>query len=74
MYLNSEGFDIVCSVGAAREVGQIELNLIPAIIESHRHGADEWFHSRCTLIVASTESPSYILVVQHLCTYLKLMN
>ena len=42
-------FNVVGSVGPPRVVRQVELNLIPAFVESHGHGADEWFYSCCTL-------------------------
>jgi hypothetical protein len=31
------------------EVGQVELNLIPAVVEPHGHGANEGLHSCCRL-------------------------
>ena len=31
-YLNPKSFDVVCSVSTTSEVGQVELNLIPAIV------------------------------------------
>ena len=61
-----ECLDIVCTVGSPSEIGQVKLNLIPAFIESHRHGADEWFHTRRTLVVRSSESTTHALVVQYL--------
>ena len=66
MDLNSEGLDVVSSVGSPCEVTQIELNLIPSFIQSHRHSTDEGFHSCRALIVACSESPSDILVIKHL--------
>ena len=35
------------TVGAAGEVGQVELDLVPALIQSHGHRANEWFDARC---------------------------
>lgn len=35
------------TVSAAGEVRQIELNLVPPLVEPHGHGADERLHSRC---------------------------
>ena len=37
-----EGLDVVGTVCSSGEIRQVELNLVPALIESHRHGADEW--------------------------------
>ena len=61
-----ECFDIVRTVGSSREIGQVKLNLIPAFIESHWHGADERFHTRRTLVVRRSESTTHALVVQYL--------
>jgi len=66
MYLYSEGLDVVCAVGPAGEVRQVELNLIPSLIESHWHRADEWLHSRGTLVVRRAESTSNVLVIEYL--------
>lgn len=61
-----EGLDVVGTVGTAGEVGQVELNLIPALVESHWHGADEWLHTGGRLIVGGTEAAAHILVIQNL--------
>lgn len=45
VYLDSERFDVDGVVGSGSEVSQVELDLVPALVESHRHGADEWLHS-----------------------------
>ena len=49
--LYAEGFDVVGSVSAASEIGQVELNLVPAFVKSHWHGANERFHAGCALVV-----------------------
>lgn len=64
--LHAQCFHIVGAVRAARKVGQIELNLVPALVESHRHRANERFDARRRLVVAGPEAPSNVLVVQHL--------
>ena len=66
MDLHTEGLDIVGAIGASSEVGQIELDLVPSFVQTHRHGADEWFHSGCALVVTRSESATHILVVKHL--------
>lgn len=66
MNLNAQRFHIVRSVGASREVGQIELDLIPALVQAHRHRADERLDARRRLVVAGAEAPSHVLVVEHL--------
>jgi len=64
--LNSERLDVVGAVCSPREVGKIELDLIPAVVESHRHRANERLHPRRRLIIARPEPTSYVFVVQHL--------
>ena len=39
--LHPQSLDVVCAVGSPSKVGQVELNLIPAIVQSHRHCADK---------------------------------
>ena len=50
-HLNPEGLDVVGAVRATREVAQVELDLIPALVESHGHRADEGLDARRALIV-----------------------
>lgn len=64
--LHAKRFDVIGSVGSPREVGQIELDLIPALVESHRHRADEWLDASGGLVVAGTEASAHIFIVQHL--------
>jgi len=66
MQLDTQRFNIVGAVGAAGEVRQVELNLIPALVQTHRHGTNERLHSRCGLIVGRSKPSSHVLVVQHL--------
>lgn len=65
-YLNSQSLNVVGTVCSACEIGQVELDLIPAIVESHGHGTDEGLDSSRALVVAGTEATSHILVVQDL--------
>ena len=37
-----KGLNVVGTVGSSGEIRQVELNLVPALIKSHWHGADEW--------------------------------
>jgi len=64
--LNPESFYVVSSVSPACKIGQVELNLVPALIEPHGHRADEGLHSSGGLVVAGPESPPHILVIQNL--------
>ena len=45
MNLDSEGFYITGTVSSSGEIRQVELNLIPTLIQSHWHSANEWFYS-----------------------------
>ena len=66
MDLHSKGLYVVGSVSSSGEIRQVELNLIPAFIESHGHGTDERLDSGGRLIVGGSESTSDTLVVQDL--------
>merc|ERR1712070_761837 len=66
MDLNSEGLDIVRAIRTPGEIGQVKLNLVPALIESHRHSTDERLDSSGGLVVGCTEPAADILVVEHL--------
>jgi hypothetical protein len=59
MDLHSKSFNIVGTIGSSSEIGQVELNLIPAFIKSHGHGTDEWLYSSSRLIVGGSESSSH---------------
>ena len=61
-----QSLDVVSTVGSSREIGQVELDLVPALVKSHGHGADEWLDSRRRLVVRSSESAAHVLVIQHL--------
>ena len=64
--LHSQRLDVVGAVRASREVGQVELDLVPAVVQPHRHRADERLHTRRALVVTRPESPSYVLVIENL--------
>ena len=65
-YLDAERFDVVRSVGTTSKIRKIELNLIPAVIETHRHRTDEWFDTRRRLIITRTETTTNVSIVQNL--------
>jgi hypothetical protein len=48
--LHTQRLDVVGSVRATGEVRQIELDLVPALVQPHRHGADERLDTRCGLL------------------------
>ena len=64
--LNSKGLYVVGTVSSSGEIRQIELNLIPSLIKSHRHGANERLDTGGGLIVGSTESSADVLVIKNL--------
>ena len=81
MDLYSQRLDVVCTICSTGEVGQVELDLVPALIKSHGHSADEWLDSGSRLqytvsnvrdkmivylIVGSSESSTDVLVVKDL--------
>jgi hypothetical protein len=61
-----EGLNVVGTVSTTSEIGQVELNLVPALVKSHGHGADEGFYAGGRLIVRGTESPAHVLVIKDL--------
>ena len=63
---HSQCFDVVASIGPSSEIWQVELNLVPPLIQPHRHSADEGLNTGGWLIIAGSKSPSDILVVKNL--------
>ena len=61
-----ECFNIVSTVCTSGEVRQVELDLIPALIKSHGHGANEWLYTGGALIVRGAETSADILVIENL--------
>ena len=66
MDLNTEGLDVVGTVSTSGEVRQVELNLVPALVKSHGHGANEGLDTGGALVVGGTETSADILVVENL--------
>ena len=66
MNLHSQGLNVVGSIGTTSEVGQVELNLIPAFVQTHGHRANEGLHTGRWLVVWCAESASHVFVVKHL--------
>jgi hypothetical protein len=61
-----EGLNVVGTVSSAGEIGQVELDLVPALIKSHGHGADERLDTGGGLVVGGSESTAHALVIEHL--------
>ena len=66
MDLDPERLHVVGPVGSPGEVRQVELDLVPALVQPHGHGADEGLHSGGGLVVTGSEPPPHILVIQDL--------
>jgi len=62
----TQRLDVICSVRAPREIGEVELDLIPTLVQTHRHRANEWLYSCSGLIVGGTEASANALVIEHL--------
>lgn len=65
-HLDPKCLNVVCAIRSPSEVSQVELDLIPPVIQTHWHGADEGLHSGCGLVVAGSKPPADILVIKHL--------
>ena len=63
MDLDPQRLYVVRAVGSPREVGEVELDLVPALVQSHGHRADERLHSGRALVVARAEPTAHVLVV-----------
>jgi len=66
MDLYTQGLNVVGSISTTGEVRKVELDLVPALIKSHGHCADEGLDSRGRLIVGRTEPTADILVIKNL--------
>eukprot|EP00191_Tetraselmis_sp_GSL018_P011050 CAMPEP_0177602144 /NCGR_PEP_ID=MMETSP0419_2-20121207/14697_1 /TAXON_ID=582737 /ORGANISM="Tetraselmis sp., Strain GSL018" /LENGTH=221 /DNA_ID=CAMNT_0019095579 /DNA_START=234 /DNA_END=899 /DNA_ORIENTATION=- len=64
--LNSQGLDVVGTVRPAGEVREVELDLVPSLVKSHRHCADEGLHSGRGLVVGGSEAAPDIFVIKNL--------
>ena len=64
MDLDSKAFNEVRAVCSPREVAQVELHLVPAVIESHGHCADERFYPSDVLVIARSKPSLDVLVIQ----------
>jgi len=64
--LHAQSLDVVGTVSTASEIRQVELDLVPTLVQAHRHGANEGLHTRCGLVVGCPEAPPHVLVIQDL--------
>jgi hypothetical protein len=62
----SQGLHIVRPISSSGEVGKIELDLVPAFVQFHRHCTDEWLYLGIGLVVGSPEPSLDSLIIQNL--------
>ena len=60
------GLDVVGAVSASSKVGEVELDLVPSAVESHRQHAAERVNARGALVVTGAEPTTNVLVVKDL--------
>ena len=61
-----KSLDVVGTVRSPGEIRQVELDLVPALVKSHGHGADEGLDTGGGLIVGGSESTTDVLVIEDL--------
>ena len=66
MDLHSQRLNVVRTISSSCEVREVELDLVPSFVESHRHGTNERLYSSSRLIVRSPEASSDVFVVEDL--------
>jgi len=64
--LHTESLNVICAIGSSSKVRQIELDLIPSLVQTHRHGTNERLHASGRLVVGRAEAAADVLVVQDL--------
>ena len=64
--LYTQRLDVIRSIRPPGEVRQVELNLIPPVVQPHGHGADERLHPCCALVVTRPKTTPDIFIIQHL--------
>ena len=47
--LYPQRLNVVRAVGASCKIGEVELDLVPALVQPHGHGANEGLHPCCRL-------------------------
>ncbi len=64
--LDPESLDIIGAISSPCKIRQIELNLVPSLVQLHRHRANKRFDSGRRLVVGSPEPSPDIFVIQYL--------
>ena len=63
---HSESLNVVATISPSREIRQVELNLVPTLIQSHGHSTNKRLYTSCWLIVRCAESPANVLIIKNL--------
>ena len=63
---NPESFYVVAAVCPASEIGQVKLDLVPALVQPHGHSTDEGLDPGGRLVVGGPEASPYVFVVEDL--------
>ena len=63
---NLQCLNIVCPISSASEISQVELDLVPTVVQPHRHSTYERLDTCCGLIVRGPEPPPDILIIKDL--------
>ena len=66
MQLHSQGFNIISAIRSPGKVTEVELYLIPALVKSHGHCADERLDPGSALVVRGPEPPADVFIVEYL--------
>ena len=64
--LYNKCLNVVRSVRTTREIGQVELNLVPIRVQTHGHGTNEGLHTRRRLVVGRTETTADPSIIEDL--------
>lgn len=65
-HLHAHRLNVSGPVRPPGEVGQVELDLVPAHLQPNGHHADEGVDAGGGSVVADPEPPAKVLIVQHL--------
>merc|ERR1711957_217181 len=59
MQLHTQRLDVVCAISPTCEVGEVELDLIPTLVKSHGHRADEGLDPGRALVIGRSKPSSH---------------
>lgn len=66
MDCHPQSLNVVTAICSSGKIWQVELNLVPPLVQSHWHGTNERFYSCSGLVVWSSEPSSDIFVIEDL--------